>query len=261
MAVAHVSARDPRISALLSARNTPPGTLLAEGDWAHRCLLDAGGDIEVFVQCPELLTDGSRELAGTVSRRARSAFAVSAKTYARISRRNRSSGLASLVRLPGWRAGDGTIGGRRVDDGTVVLVADGIEYASNLGALVRVVDASGAQALILTGRRARVEHPEVFTASRGTVLTTPVVDLGAPREAAAWLARHGFAVYLALPGAREHFRDRPRGGRPTAIVVGSEGEGVAPEWREVPHHPVSIPMRGRADSLNVAVAAGVLLFG
>lgn len=261
MAVAHVSARDPRISALLSSRKTPPGTMLAEGEWAHRCLLDAGADVDTLVQCPELLGGEGMDLAREAARRARAAFAVSAKTFARISRRGRPSGLASLVRLPEWRAESGAIGGRAVGPSTVVLVADGIEYASNLGALVRVVDGSGADALILTGRRARVENPEVFTASRGTVLTTPVVDLGSPRRAADWLARHGFAVYLALPGADAHFRERPRGLRPTAIVVGSEGNGVAPEWREVPHEPVSIPMLGRADSLNVAVAAGVLLFG
>lgn len=261
MAIAYVSARDPRISTLLSTRNAPPRTLLAEGEWAHRCLLDAGGGIEVFVQCSELLGADGRELARAAGRRARAAFEVSAKTFARISRRNRGSGLASLVCLPDWRAGIGTVGGRSVGPDTVVLVADGIEYASNLGALVRVVDGSGADALILTSRRARIENPEVFTASRGTVLTTPVVDMGSPGRAAEWLARHGFAVYLALPGAERHFRDRPRGGRPTAIVVGSEGNGVAPAWREVPHEPVSIPMLGRADSLNVAVAAGVLLFG
>lgn len=261
MAVAHVSARDPRISALLSTRHTPPRTLLAEGEWAHRCLLDAGGEIETFVQCSELLGERGRELARAAARRARAAFEVSARTFARISRRNRPSGLASLLRLPDWRAANGTIGGRPIGADTVVLVADGIEYASNLGALIRVVDGSGAAAMILTGRRARIENPEVFTASRGTVLTTPVVDMGSPGQAAEWLARHGFAVYLALPGAERHFRDRPRGGRPTAIVVGSEGNGVAAEWREVPHEPVSIPMLGRADSLNVAVAAGVLLFG
>lgn len=261
MAVAHVSARDPRISALLSTRNTPPRTLLAEGEWAHRCLLGTDADIATFVRCPELLGEEGRELARAATGRARASFEVSARTFARISRRNRPSGLASLVRLPDWHATDDAIGGRPVGPDTVVLVADGVEYASNLGALVRVVDGSGAAAMILTGRRARVENPEVYTASRGTILTTPVVDMGTPGRAADWLARHGFAVYLALPGAERHFRDRPRGARPTAIVVGSEGKGVAAEWREVPHEPVSIPMLGRADSLNVAVAAGVLLFG
>jgi TrmH family RNA methyltransferase len=259
MAAAHVSVRDPRISAFLSPR-TPSGTVLAEGTWAHRHLLDIGADIDTFLFCPELLEPTALSLAQAVAGRARSAYAVSARTYARVSRRRSSSGLASLVRLPAWEAADGVIGGRPIHSGTLVLVADGIEYATNLGALIRVVDASGAQALLLTNRQARIEHPDVFTASRGTLLTTPLIDFGEPLAAAAWLAREGFAVHLALPGASRDFRDRPHGVRPTAIVVGSEGRGVSAQWRSVPHEAVSIPMRGRADSLNVAVAAGVLLF-
>lgn len=129
-----------------------------------------------------------------------------------------------------------------------------------MGALIRVVDASGAQALLLTNRQARIDHPDVFTASRGTLLTTAVIDFGEPAAAANWLTREGFGVHLTLPGAARDFRDRPRGDRPTAIVVGSEGRGVSAQWRSLPHEVVSIPMRGWADSLKVAVAAGVLLF-
>jgi len=259
MAAAYVSARDPRIRALLSSR-TPSGTVPAEGVWAHRYLLDVGADIEIFILCPRLLAGPAQELAEAVARRARAVFEVSANTYHRASRRTQPSGLASLVRLPLWRAGDGTIGDHAIHSGTRVLVADGIEYATNLGALIRVVDASGAQALFLTNRQARLEHPDVFTASRGTLLSTPVIDFGEPEAAAAWLAREGFSVYLALPQGSNDFRDLPHRFGPTAIVVGSEGRGVSAQWRSMPHQPVSIPMRGRADSLNVAVAAGVLLF-
>ena len=252
MATAHVSARDPRIRAFLSPR-TPSGTVLAEGNWAHRYLLDVDADIETFAFCPALLAGHAHKLADAVARRAQAAFEVSVKTYARIGRRAEPSGLASLVRLPVWPMPE-------IHDGTRVLVADGIEYATNLGALIRVVDASGAQALIITNRQARLEHPDVFTASRGTLLTTPVIDFGEPSAAAAWLAREGFTVHLALPQASGDFRNLPYSSGPRAIVVGSEGRGVSAQWRSVPHRAVSIPMRGRADSLNVAVAAGVLLF-
>src|SRR6185436_1177612 len=91
MAAAHVSARDPRISAFLSPR-TPSGTVLAEGTWAHRHLLDIGADIDTFLSCPELLDPPARPLAQAVARHARSAYAVSAKTFARVSHRTSASG-------------------------------------------------------------------------------------------------------------------------------------------------------------------------
>ncbi|MEV6965399.1 TrmH family RNA methyltransferase [Hamadaea sp. NPDC051192] len=261
MAAVPVSARDPRISAFLSTR-TPSGSVLAEGLWAHQCLLQADADLDVLVICPDLMEPSAGRLAHDLTARARTAVEVSAKTFARISRRTKPSGLASLVRLPRWPVSPGRIGDRPIDAATRVLVADGIEYATNLGALIRIVDASGTGALLLTNRQARLEHPDVFTASRGTVLTTPVVDFGEPSSAADWLLRAGFTIRLALPGAPGSFRT-PTGdpSGPIAIVVGSEGRGVSPQWRSVPHEPISIPMRGRADSLNVAVAAGVLLFG
>lgn len=260
MAAVHASARDPRIRAFLSTAKNQTGTVVAEGVWAHRTILSTDTRIETLILCPALLSGPASALAEAAANRARTVLEVSAKTYARISYRNQPSGLACLVRLPRWQAGDGNISGRAIHDGTRVLVADGIEYATNLGALIRVVDASGAQALLLTNRQARLEHPDVFTASRGTLLTTPVIDFGEPAAAAAWLAREGFSVRLALPQAPGDFRDLPNMSGPTAIVVGSEGRGVSAQWRSLPHQAVSIPMRGKADSLNVAVAAGVLLF-
>src|SRR5262245_17970553 len=117
MAAVHVSARDPRISALLSAR-TPLGTVIAEGNWAHRCLLDTGVDIDILVYCAPLLDEPARKLARAAERRARAAYEVSAKTYARVSRRTKPSGLASLVRLPRWHAGEAVVGGQPIDNDT-----------------------------------------------------------------------------------------------------------------------------------------------
>ena len=99
MAAAHVSARDPRISAFLSPR-TPSGTVLAEGLWAHRHLLDIRADIDTFLSCPELLDPPGRRLAQAVARRTRSVYEVSARTYARVSRRSSPSGLASRLSFP-----------------------------------------------------------------------------------------------------------------------------------------------------------------
>jgi tRNA G18 (ribose-2'-O)-methylase SpoU len=138
-------------------------------------------------------------------------------------------------------------------------VADGIEYAGNLGTLVRTADACAVDALVLTRATARVTHPKAFAASRGTILTTPVLEYGDVGAARADLAAAGYTTYVADPaGATPYLRAGLGSGR-TAVVVGSEGDGVADEWRTGLTR-VSIPMRGRADSLNVAVSAAVLLF-
>ena len=139
-------------------------------------------------------------------------------------------------------------------------MADGIEYAGNLGTLIRTADACAVDALVLTRGTARVTHPKTFVASRGTVLTTPVLEYAEVAEAAGpTLSAAGFTTYVADPAGATSYREAGLGSGPTAVVVGSEGDGVAEEWRTGLTR-VSIPMRGRADSLNVATSAAVLLF-
>ncbi len=163
--------------------------------------------------------------------------------------------LLSVVRLPHWRPTDVLR-----PDAHLVLVADGIEYAGNLGTLVRTADAAGAGGVVLTNAAARVTHPKVFGASRGTVLTMPVLEYCDVGDAKRDLTAAGFTAFVADPAAAVDYRNVGYEDRKVAIVVGSEGGGVAAEWRTPDLTRVSIPMRGCADSLNVAASASILLF-
>ena len=87
----------------------------------------------------------------------------------------------------------------------------------------------------------------------------PVLTFGSIAEARAALTEAGFTAYVADPAGATPYREAGLGRGRTAVVVGSEGEGVSQEWRTGLTR-VAIPMRGRADSLNVAVSAAVLLF-
>ena len=86
-------------------------------------------------------------------------------------------------------------------DARLVLVADGIEYAGNLGTLVRTADAAGVDGLVLTNATCRLTHPKVFEASRGTVLTMPMLTYGDVAEARRDLTAAGFTAYVADPAA------------------------------------------------------------
>jgi RNA methyltransferase, TrmH family len=87
-----------------------------------------------------------------------------------------------------------------------------------------------------------------------------VLSYGSVGDARRDLAAAGFTAYVADPAAARPYLEVEYGHRKVAIVVGSEGDGVAPEWRTRDLTHVSIPMRGRADSLNVAASASILLF-
>jgi TrmH family RNA methyltransferase len=225
------------------------------GGWAHDVVLRAGAHVEALIWCPGDRPDpGLQELAAEGVVRADRAVRITERTLARIQPDAAAPALLSVVRLPRWDA-DRVLG----CGADLVLVADGIEYAGNLGTLVRTADACAADAVVLTRAAARVTHPKAFAASRGTVLTKPVVTFPTVEDARTALATAGFTAYVADPDGAVTYRSAGLGGGPTAVVVGSEGAGVAADWRTGLTR-ISIPMLGAADSLNVAVSAAVLLF-
>ncbi|MGC4109218.1 MAG: TrmH family RNA methyltransferase [Nocardioides sp.] len=230
------------------------------GAWAHEVLLGTDAVVDVSLWCPGDTASarsgdaGLDDLAARVVARAQRAFRVSPRVLAALQPDVTAPALVSLVRLPDWSSAVVL-----TQQARLVLVADGIEYAGNLGTLVRTADACAADALVLTRATARVTHPKVFAASRGTVLTTPVLTYPTVAEARVALASAGFTAYVADPAGTTRYRDAGLGSGRTAVVVGSEGDGVSEEWRHGLTR-VAIPMRGRADSLNVAVSAAVLLF-
>jgi TrmH family RNA methyltransferase len=224
------------------------------GGWAHEAVLRSDATVEAVLWCPgERRHPALEATAVAVAARAARAVRVSERTLARIHPGLTAPALVSVVRLPRRPA---RLASHRSG---LVLVADGIEYAGNLGTLVRTADACAVDALVLTRATARLTHPKVFTASRGTILTTPVLEYADVASARGDLAAAGFTTYVADPAGATPYRHAGLGSGPTAVVVGSEGDGVAEEWR-LGLTRVSIPMRGRADSLNVATSAAVLLF-
>ncbi|GAA1576353.1 RNA methyltransferase [Kribbella sancticallisti] len=249
-----IGTQHPRARALLAVRkDSVPSRILVEGNWEHSQLLTTPTTIDTLYYCPEAAPDPST--AERAAARAHEVYRISPKLFARVARKSRSDGLLSIARLPVWKPDR-----FRFDDSSLVLVADGVEYAGNLGTLIRTVDAARADCLVLTSRRARLNHPTVYAASRGMVLTTPVLEFDDIAGAAAWLRRHNFEVHLADPDATGSYRVPKYRGGPTAFVVGSEGRGLDCRWFEQGFGAVSIPMLGQADSLNVALSAGILLF-
>jgi tRNA G18 (ribose-2'-O)-methylase SpoU len=224
------------------------------GGWAHEAVLRSDAVVDVVLWCPgERAHPELEATAAAAAGRASRAYRISERTLARIQPDATAPALLSVVVLPRWEPSRVLLG-----DARLVLVADGIEYAGNLGTLVRTADACAA-ALVLTRATARVTHPKAFAASRGTVLTTPVLAYPSVAAARDDLVSGGFTTYVADPAGATPYRSAGLGRTRTAVVVGSEGEGVSDEWRSGLTR-VAIPMLGRADSLNVAASAAVLLF-
>ena len=260
-ALQQIGSQHPRIRQIRhiasNGANGQRQLLVAEGLWAHGVLVDLDAAIETFLWCPEAAySPEAHELSAQVTARARRAYRISPRILDRLCERERPEGMVSLVALPAW---DATRIELRAE--ALALVADAIEIPGNLGTLLRTLDACGADCLILTNRRTRLSHPKVFRGSRGMNLRVPVLEFAEPAGAARWLRDRGFAVFLATVGADAKPYQQVTFGRRTAVVVGNERTGITPSWLEHASDKITIPMHGRADSLNVAVSASILLYG
>ncbi|MBI1758063.1 MAG: RNA methyltransferase [Actinobacteria bacterium] len=143
---------------------------------------------------------------------------------------------------------------------TPLLVAvEGVEKPGNLGALLRVCDGAGVHAAVVLDDAVDPFNPNVIRASLGTVFAVPVVTVTSDRFRS-WCHRHGVAVHAAALADRAvSYCDVDYTG-PTVLLLGSEARGLSRAWLEHADTLVRIPMRGVADSLNVATAGAVLVY-
>ena len=141
----------------------------------------------------------------------------------------------------------------------VLLIAEDIGNPDNLGMTLRTADAAGVSAVLLSGTGAHPFHKNCVRASRGAVGRLPLFQTPNITEAIAALRASGWCV-LGATASAENELYTTEVSRPTAIVVGNENTGLSAETRERCTALVRIPMASGQSSLNVGVAAGVLLY-
>jgi len=146
------------------------------------------------------------------------------------------------------------------DDGQGLVVAlDQVQDPHNLGAVCRAAEVAGANGVVILERRAASVTPAACKASAGAVEHLPVARV---RNLADWLAdakRSGAWIYGAAADAPKRYSELDWVGR-AVLVLGSEGKGLRPRVGSRCDEVVSIPTKGRIGSLNVSVAAAVILF-
>jgi len=180
-------------------------------------------------------------------------YRLPAELMERLSDREEPSELVVIAETRRPRLADLTL-----PEDFVVVVLDRPSSPGNLGTVVRSADAFGAHAVVVTGHAADPFDPRAIRASMGAVFSVPLVALGGPGDLAGWLSgRPGVTVLGTDSDGEVAIRDadlRP----PVVIALGNEGAGLSYRLRELCTAVVSIPVR--TDSLNMAMAASILLY-
>ena len=175
---------------------------------------------------------------------------------------------AALDRLAGTSAHQGVVAvgaaQRYADlDGVatceMLVVLDGVEDPHNLGAIIRTAHAAGAGAVVIPERRAAGVTDVVAKAAAGALEHLPVVRVTNINRALEELKQRGFWIYGLDERGTETY-DQVEYASPAAVVLGGEGKGLHEQVRKHCDALVRIPVTGPISSLNVSVAAGVMLF-
>ncbi|MAM20024.1 MAG: rRNA methyltransferase [Gramella sp.] len=140
----------------------------------------------------------------------------------------------------------------------LILIAEAPEKPGNIGALLRTADAAAVDAVIIANPKTDLYNPNIIRSSVGCIFTNQIAT-GSTAEIISYLKRQNVNIYTAALQASENYYDIDFT-EASAIVVGTEATGLSPEWIENADSNIIIPMHGEIDSMNVSVAAGILIF-
>ena len=213
-----------------------------------------GERVEMLVVAPELLTNmlGRRlvkqlRIAGTPCCR------LTPEVYHSLSQAEEPQGVAAVMRQR-WERLENV----RPSRGLCWIAVEAIQSAGNLGTMLRTSEAVGGSGVILIGNTVDPFEPATVRASMGALFRQKFVRTSM-EEFAAWKLRHECLLVGSSPSAEREYRSMAY---PNSLVLlmGGERKGVSPELQALCDTMVKIPMVGKGDSLNLAIAAGILLY-
>jgi 23S rRNA (guanosine2251-2'-O)-methyltransferase len=220
----------------------------------------SGAAIEILVAVGARRTAGLRELLEAARAAGVTVRETSADEVAALAGGARDQGVAARIRSPRPLT-EADLARRAWSEDAVVVALDGVTDPRNVGAVARTAEAAGAEALVLRRHRGATITPAAARASAGTLLLLPVAEVANVARALGRLESAGFWVVGLDQEAGTPIDEARRPAGPLVLVLGSEGEGMSRLVRGACDELLSIPMPGSVASLNVAVAAGVALFG
>lgn len=246
-----------QIRALLQQRKArrETGLFVAEGIRHVGEAVQAGARLEYLCYAPERLTsEFATRLIEEQSGAGVPCLAVATEVFADLAEKDNPPGILAVVRQPNLKL-------EQVNPDRaawwVALVAP--QDPGNIGTILRTIDAVGANGLLLLDQSADPYHPSAVRASMGTIFWYPVVQASFT-EFASWAARHAFTIYGTSAHASRDYRQVKEYRLPRTLLMGSERQGLTPEQMAACDELLSLPMKGHATSLNLAVATGVMLY-
>ena len=179
---------------------------------------------------------------------------VSDSVFSAISDTKTPQGILCLVRMPEYVLAD-----LLKSDCPHLLLLESIQDPGNLGTMLRTGEGAGVDGIIMNRSTVDLFNPKVIRATMGSLYRVPFVLVDDLAEVAGALKRHGITLYAAHLKGTETY-DTPDYTKGTAFLIGNEGNGLSDETAALADKYIRIPMEGKVESLNAAIAATLLMY-
>jgi len=229
------------------------GTFFAEGRRVLQAALDTGAAIEQAVVAPERLDEADRALVEELRRRRVPLLEVTGAVFDSISFREEAQSLGAVVRQRWEKLPDVT------ETQRCWVALPEVQHPGNLGTIIRTCDAVGGDGVILVGRTTDPYHPIAVRGTLGAIFSQRIVQ-ASEAELARWLPKSGCVVVGTSPAGDRDYREVDYASKPVVLLMGSERVGLSAEQTALCDALVRIPMAGYVESLNLSVAAALVLY-
>ena len=227
------------------------GLFLIEGEREIMLAQKGGYELESVLFNPEIISEAQ---INKLTNQQINLVEVSSEVYQKLAYRDTTGGVIAVA-----KSKNHTISDLKFKTKTpLVLVAEAPEKPGNIGAILRTADAANVDVVIISNPKTDLYNPNIIRSSVGCVFTNTIVT-GSTSEIIAFLKANNIAIYCAALQASVNYNTQDFT-KPTAIVVGTEATGLSIDWLENSTQNIIIPMQGEIDSMNVSVAAGILIF-
>ena len=226
------------------------GTFLIEGQREIELAVKGGYEIETILICTDLVQHYENLI---IQKSDHQLIEISKEVYQKLAYRDTTEGILAIAKTKSL-----SLSNLKLSKNPLILVGESLEKPGNVGAILRTADAANVDAVIIANPKSDLYNPNIVRSSVGCLFTRQIA-MGTTEEVIAYLKANNINIYSAtLQDSTEyHTQDFTI---PTALVVGTEATGLSEKWRVESTKNIIIPMQGEIDSMNVSVAAAILLF-
>ena len=226
------------------------GTFLIEGFREIELAIKGNYELETILFLPDLIN------LSEITKLAKPGvycIEINKEVYQKLAYRDTTEGILAVAKTKSLE-----LSNLKLSANPLLLIAEAPEKPGNIGALLRTADAANLDAVIIANPKSDLYSPNIVRSSVGGLFTNQIAT-GTTSEIIAFLKERKISFYCATLQNSTPYHTQNYS-NPTALVVGTEATGLTDEWRNNATQNIIIPMQGEIDSMNVSVAAAILIF-